>query len=1077
LQQAINSNNQDQKMQPEIFTIPVVFQVLERPGDNIVEDDDLLDALNELNFDFSNLEGYGEDVKIQFCLAQRDPDGQPTNGINRIDASDNDTYVQLGAPFLDAATENELKEPHVWDIYNYLNIWVVWDINYDTAISGYAIIPSSNLDEIRDGITILGSVVTTGTLAHEAGHYLDLYHTFSSPPCNNNTPCTLQGDRCCDTRQHFNTAEDNCNESQNLDCDSSEFEYDVTKNYLNTLSTSLGYCRKIFTPDQRDRMRVAYQLFRSELFSSLGCVPACPPEVVEADFDASAFTGTLTDIINFQSNSTPGAELTWIVEGNFFSGETLDYTFIRAGETQVCLQATLDDCTNGICQSVFIEPGSICYESDLENCELILNGNLDQTNIPPGETYHFFYSTDYLYDICNWVPKSGSPYFCSGDYGNVWGLWAINGEGVTTTNPLNLVPGEYYTVKLDYLVAADTDNSTIDFDITPTRPQLCVGLTENTDWMPADDIGEILHQSSPLPFDSYNGMGSQAYCYLDDLSFNHYDQITFKYLEEYGKHLFIQAYGQDAQAVIFVKNITLEACTVCTAIPDFNYVKEDCSTNFTASNEGDQGEFTWDFGDGYPYTPGQQVSHEYLFDGTFNVCLNISCAPGVNNKICKDVTIENECNQCQTINPVSSLICEIKEDGYPNQYLSNFEVKVPKGFGPCNPENPFVKSGDVSMEISSYLIDEENVDYDIINLAVLATPDEFVNNTFTDEGAEGHLTFCGPDGEFICYSFIMLAESCDSCLDLDVSSEAQCINFDISNNASLYNGTFTIPISGSFTFCESTSTESGYEDNVYTSGNGDIVVDYNVSSYMNESFSFSTLVCLIDNLTNEKICLNVSINVPEPCLDPTTFECTKDWAQKLEECSSVVDGLATFNFVMDFESNIPAGNYSICPGGLVGLLDVPGEVQINHASQIGDNFIFDLDIVVPCAEKTIVDLRLLFCTESGQVLCYLFPIKLVCPNSCPEDDRGDRELEQRSIEKNQLKIFPNPSSSSITVETNSDLLNQTIEILDINGKKVLGTGISERKEIDLNNYKLGIYIIKLINENICVESEKLIIIK
>ena len=915
-------------------------------------------------------------------------------------------------------------------------------------------------------------MVNTEVLAHEAGHYLNLFHTYNfNASCGFNEPCTLQGDRCCDTRQHFNILASGCSESQFYVCDSSDFEYDVARNYLNNVSNN---CRKIFTPDQRDRMRTSYLLFRSEMFSSLGCIPSCPPEVVSADFTLPTPTATLTDILTFHSNSTPGAELTWIVEGNFFSGETLDYTFIRAGETQICLQATVDNCTNGICKSVFIQPGTLCMESNLENCEFILNGNLDQTNIPLGESVHFTENPTgvYPFDVCNWIPKSGTPFFCSGDYGNVWGLWAANGESVVTSNPLNLIPGEYYTVKLDYLSAADTEGALIE----PLRPQLYVGLSENADFSSSDFFGYIVHESSPLPFDLYNG--SNTSCYLEGLNFNHYDQITFKYLEEYGKHLVIQANGgANPQSVIYIRNITLEACTVCTAIPDFNFVQEGCNTIFSATNEGDQGEFTWDFGDGYPYTPGQQVSHEYLFDGTFNVCLSISCAPGVNNMICKDVTIENECNQCQTIDPVSSLICEKKEDGYPNQYLSNFEVKVPKGFGPCNPENAYVGSEDVSMEISSYLINEENVDYDIINLAVLATPDEFVNNPFTDEGAEGHLTFCGPDGEFICYSFIMLAESCDSCLDLDVSSVAQCINFDISNNASLYNGTFTIPISGSFTFCESTSTESGYEDNVYTSGNGDIVVDYNVSSYNNESFSFSTLVCLINNSSNEKICLNVSINVPEPCLDPTTLECTKDWGQKLEECSSVVDGLATFNFVMDFESNIPAGNYSICPEGLVGLLDVPGEVQINSAGQIGDNFTFDLDIIVPCSETTRVDLRLLFCTESGEVLCYLFPLKLVCPNRCPEEDRGDREIEQRSIEKNQLKIFPNPSSSSITVETYSDLLNQTIEILDINGKKVLSTGISERKEIDLNNYKSGIYIIKLINENICVDSEKLVIIK
>ena len=64
-----------------------------------------------------NTNPVGADANIEFALAVRDPNGNPTNGIDRI-SYDKEFWQE-------ADVENDLKPNTIWDPTKYFNLWVV----------------------------------------------------------------------------------------------------------------------------------------------------------------------------------------------------------------------------------------------------------------------------------------------------------------------------------------------------------------------------------------------------------------------------------------------------------------------------------------------------------------------------------------------------------------------------------------------------------------------------------------------------------------------------------------------------------------------------------------------------------------------------------------------------------------------------------------------------------------------------------------------------------------------------------------------------------------------------------------
>ena len=67
-----------------VRTVPIVFHVVHAGGETNVSDEQVLSQVDALQATFRT---QATDTKIEFCLAVRDPDGNPTNGITRTNGA------------------------------------------------------------------------------------------------------------------------------------------------------------------------------------------------------------------------------------------------------------------------------------------------------------------------------------------------------------------------------------------------------------------------------------------------------------------------------------------------------------------------------------------------------------------------------------------------------------------------------------------------------------------------------------------------------------------------------------------------------------------------------------------------------------------------------------------------------------------------------------------------------------------------------------------------------------------------------------------------------------------------------
>ena len=108
--------------------IPVVFHVV-LPNPSVVTDAQLQAQLDTLNKDFfgnngdsvripSYFKSFFGKTSIQFCLAQRTPDGEPTTGIVRL------TTAQTSFGSDDGVKHTTSGGDDSWNTDKYFNVWV-----------------------------------------------------------------------------------------------------------------------------------------------------------------------------------------------------------------------------------------------------------------------------------------------------------------------------------------------------------------------------------------------------------------------------------------------------------------------------------------------------------------------------------------------------------------------------------------------------------------------------------------------------------------------------------------------------------------------------------------------------------------------------------------------------------------------------------------------------------------------------------------------------------------------------------------------------------------------------------------
>ncbi|MEW2355705.1 zinc metalloprotease [Spirillospora sp. NPDC029432] len=173
----------------DVVTIPVVVHVVHNPAvpEQNISNEQIQSQMRVLNEDFRAANGdVGKvpevwrrlvaDARIEFRLADRDPEGEPTGGIVRVETD------RQGFSWDDGVKSARTGGSDAWPADRYLNMWVC---ALTGGLLGYAQFPGGPPD--TDGVVVLNKAFgTTGlaappfdggrTATHEIGHWLDLYH-------------------------------------------------------------------------------------------------------------------------------------------------------------------------------------------------------------------------------------------------------------------------------------------------------------------------------------------------------------------------------------------------------------------------------------------------------------------------------------------------------------------------------------------------------------------------------------------------------------------------------------------------------------------------------------------------------------------------------------------------------------------------------------------------------------------------------------------------------------------------------------------------------------------------------------
>ncbi len=357
-----------------VYYIPVVVHVIHNgeavgTGTNVsfAAIQSQIDVLNE---DFRKILGSngwnthpdGADTQIEFCLAQRRPDGSafPAGepGVNRI----NRNTVGFTAPPYTQAYINATVKPYTynnnvptatrgWDPAKYMNIWLA---DLSGGLLGYAQFPQSPLGGMgcgnqtagTDGVVFLynsiGKSSVTGftgaynegrTATHEIGHWLGLRHIWGDGGCTvddfcNDTPLAGAANYGCPVGTNSCTA-------------APDAGVDMIENYMDYTD---DLCMNIFTNDQKMRMRTVLENspLRASLINSDACTPPLAVDASVIDIinpKGDNCVGSITPSVTLKNRGSSaltsatisykidnGAPTTFAWTGNLASGATTNVT-------------------------------------------------------------------------------------------------------------------------------------------------------------------------------------------------------------------------------------------------------------------------------------------------------------------------------------------------------------------------------------------------------------------------------------------------------------------------------------------------------------------------------------------------------------------------------------------------------------------------------------------------------------------------------------------------------------------------------------------------------------------------------
>jgi len=304
-----------------LVRIPVVVHVIHNGtaigvGANI-SNAQVLSQIKVLNDDYGKVPGTrgenshpdGADPNIEFYLAQEDPNGCFTTGIERYNLSSiNTNWSGPGGN-----TDSVLKPITIWDSSRYLNMWTVtFSSNTDLGYAQFPGVGPANTDGVVMGYEYFGSdddpsVNLSGsapyqygrTTTHEVGHFLSLFHTFQGG-------CNGVGDECDDTPAVSSANYYDCNIDPIPDSCPADPGLDMVENYMDY---SNDECMNVFTNDQSARMDATLSGDRLTLANST--VSDTPQPSVSYDASVKVLyvnenpcSGTYKPLVNLTNRGT-----------------------------------------------------------------------------------------------------------------------------------------------------------------------------------------------------------------------------------------------------------------------------------------------------------------------------------------------------------------------------------------------------------------------------------------------------------------------------------------------------------------------------------------------------------------------------------------------------------------------------------------------------------------------------------------------------------------------------------------------------------------------------------------------------
>ncbi|MDW3210361.1 MAG: choice-of-anchor J domain-containing protein [Reichenbachiella sp.] len=377
--QIIKQNRAAVTTSETLYEIPVVVHVVhqasepEGTGGNIPMGQ-ITSQINTLNEDFRRMnadrvntpaefEDAAADVKLEFVLAKRDPEGLPTSGVVRVVGNQD---------FYSISQAKELAANSYWPAEEYLNIWVA---HMSGGLLGFAKFPVSNepgmdedpnLNRLIDGVYVDYEYFGTGfnaddfskgrTLVHEVGHWLGLRHIWGDGGCS-------VDDFCTDTPVQGSSSS-GCPDVSQTSCST----IDMFQNYMDYTDDE---CMNLFTNCQGDRMRTVLENSprRKELLSSSGAQEAIQVandlgirSVISPTFgNCSLELSPQVEVRNYGSNNISSFSIELLLDGEVQITDSYVETLIPL-------------------QSIFVDLSEISISKNVEEISikiLSVNGGID----------------------------------------------------------------------------------------------------------------------------------------------------------------------------------------------------------------------------------------------------------------------------------------------------------------------------------------------------------------------------------------------------------------------------------------------------------------------------------------------------------------------------------------------------------------------------------------------------------------------------------------------------------------------------------------------------------------------------